>query len=377
MVQGKVVVIGGGMAGLTACASLRKFDKQVEITLVEPKDYVEIHWASYRALFDSDIADKCLKSINKWAIPHAVTHVRNSVKEIEQSEIVLADGQRLDYHVCVICTGATTRFPALGRGPPNPNAKGKGNGTKGRRLHLMDQAGKRLLNANSVLIVGGGLIGVEMAGELAFHAKHQQKELKITLVHSGEQLVPEFTKRAANMTKVKLEQMGVEVLLNETCRKQGDKVVLTTTKEEVLASEVVWTTGIYSCNNFLPKEYLDKKGWLMVDDYFRVKGAENRLFALGDCCDLLPNTGIQALSTMDVIGKNIKTAVDVVESGNYDGIEEKMRKALNATEVYVATIGKQQGVAMTPMCHTQFILPWIKNSTMFFFKPIKTLGLKD
>jgi hypothetical protein len=58
-------------------------------------------------------------------------------------------------------------------------------------------------------------------------------------------------------------------------------------------------------------------------------------------------------------------------------VEKKMRKALEMSSVYVATIGKQTGVAMTPMCHTQFFLPWIKNSTMFLFKPKGDLGLKE
>jgi NADH dehydrogenase FAD-containing subunit len=46
--MGKVLVIGGGVAGCAAIVGLRKKDKKVEIVLVEPKDHLEVFWASYR-----------------------------------------------------------------------------------------------------------------------------------------------------------------------------------------------------------------------------------------------------------------------------------------------------------------------------------------
>ena len=38
----KLLVIGGGMAGCCGIAAVRQFDKDVEIVLVEPKDYMEV-----------------------------------------------------------------------------------------------------------------------------------------------------------------------------------------------------------------------------------------------------------------------------------------------------------------------------------------------
>jgi protoporphyrinogen oxidase len=44
----RALVIGGGVAGCTAIVGLRKKDKGVEIVLVEPKDHLEVFWATYR-----------------------------------------------------------------------------------------------------------------------------------------------------------------------------------------------------------------------------------------------------------------------------------------------------------------------------------------
>jgi NADH dehydrogenase FAD-containing subunit len=373
----KVVIVGGGMAGLTAASSLRKFDKHVDITVVDPKEYMEVHWASVRSIFDSKIATKSTFDINKWAVSKKVKVVKSSVTKLTATDATLSDGTVIEFNAAIICTGAQTKFPALGRGPPSQNARA-GSGTKERRLAQLEGESKKYLNAKSVLVVGGGLIGIEFAGDLAYYAKEAGKTIKITLVNSKEHLgFREMTPKAAAMVQRKLETLGVEVIFNERVTKDGDRVVLEKAQKQVDAEQVVWCTGFYSCNSFLDSQFLDDRGWVQVDEYFRVKGAENSLFALGDCCDLLPNAGSQILGTMGVIGKNVAVTLDATQAGTSDNIEKKMRKALVQPEVYVSTIGRQTGVAQMPCGHTQFMFPWIKNSSMFLFNPKGTLGLKE
>lgn len=371
----QVLIIGGGLAGMTAATSIRKFDKLVNITMVDPKDYMEVHWASVRSIFDPDIASKSTFDIQKWAVAKSVKVIRSSVTKLNPNDATLADGTVIEFNVAVICTGAQTKFPALGRGPPSAQAK-EGSGSRDRRLAQLEREGKKYLEAKSVLVVGGGLIGVEFASDLAHYAKVAGKSIKITLAHSQNQLCPEFTPKAAAMVQRKLEGMGVEVVLNQKVAKEGDDIILLNKKVD--AEQVVWTTGVYSCNSpFLDKKYLDQRGWVMVDEYFRVKGAEHSLFALGDCCDLLPNAGSQILGTVGMIGKNVQVTLDAIQAGSFENMEKKMRKVLVQPEMYLVTLGKEMGVAQTPCCHTQFMLPWVKNKTMFLFKPKSELGLKD
>lgn len=360
---------------MTAATSIRKFDKLVNITLVDPKDYMEVHWASIRSIFDPDIASKSTFDIQKWAVAKSVQVIRSTVTTLNANDATLADGTVIEFNVAVICTGAQTKFPALGRGPPSHQDR-EGSGTRERRLAQLEREGKKFLEAKSVLVVGGGLIGLEFAADLASYAKKAGKSIKITLAHSQNQLGPEFTPKASAMAQRKLEALGVEVILNQKVVKEGDDIILLNKKVD--AEQVVWTTGIYSCNtSFLDKKYLDQRGWIMVDEYFRVKGAEHSLFALGDCCDLLPNAGSQILGTMGMIGKNVQVTLDAIQANNFNNMEKKMRKVLAQPDMFVATIGKESGVAQLPCCHTQFLLPWVKNSTMFLFKPKSELGLKE
>lgn len=370
------MVIGGGMAGLTACTSLRKHDKMVEIVLVEPKDYMEVHWASYRSIFDPEMAASATFDLKKWAVPRSVTIIRSTVTQLTPTEATLANGSVVEFNVAIICTGAQMRFPAMGRGPPS--GKTRGSGDRQRRLAQLKSESNKFLGAKSVVIVGGGLVGAEFAGDLAYFAKQKSKSIDITLVHAKEYLCDrEMTPKASAMVKKKLEAMGVQVFLNDKVIKNQDQLILQSSSMVLDADQVAWTTGITSCNSFLDSSFLDRRGWIEVDEYFRVKGAEKSLFSLGDCCDLLPNAGSQILGTMGVIGKNIAVTLDAIQLGNFDNVEKKMRRALAQPEIFVTTLGKQTGVAQTPCGHTQFVMPWLKNSSMFLFKPKGDLGLKD
>lgn len=55
-----VLVIGGGIGGLTAIAGLHKYNTSVKIILVEPKDHVEIYWATYRSPFEQWVREASL-----------------------------------------------------------------------------------------------------------------------------------------------------------------------------------------------------------------------------------------------------------------------------------------------------------------------------
>lgn len=120
---------------------------------------------------------------------------------------------------------------------------------------------------------------------------------------------------------------------------------------------------------------LNDKGWVEVDDYFRVKGTHGKIFSIGDCCTLLPNSGSQVLGNVPVLGKNIKTVLDSIQGGK-SLAELKLKAHVHGPEVYVNTVGPKDGVAYTSMCFIQFLLPAFKNKTFFFFKAKADLGLK-
>jgi len=152
------------------------------------------------------------------------------------------------------------------------------------RLATMEREHARLAAARSVIVVGGGLVGVELAAEIAAGFKEKDQK-SIRLVDRSKEVVKEMPPRARNLIAKWLTSHGVELLLSKSIEKIGDKEVVLETGE-VLTADIV-----YRCLGAPPNSApltasspasLDMRGAVLVDESLRVEGWEN-LFAVGDC----------------------------------------------------------------------------------------------
>lgn len=366
----KCLILGGGVGGLISAKHLRKVSKDVEIILVEPKQYVEIFWAAYRSPFDEETAKDALYDLEPFCKANNVEHKQTVVTELTATKAILKNGDEIEFDVCVVATGTDYSWAACGRGIHK-------DGGKDARWKTMKEEGDRLVkNASSVLIVGGGLIGTELAGDVAFHQNKKSTPGTVTLVHSGAHLCPEMGPKPAGMIKSKLEKLGVRIILNDRVKTGEDgKMTLQSNEEDIKADAVVMTIGNKPINSFIQEpSWLDEKGWVQSDEFFRVKGAGGKVFALGDCSNLLQNSAVKIIANAAVLGKNIKATMDAISAGK-DLDSVPMGKYVDSSEPIVATIGPKDGVAKIGSTHTQYMLPRFKNYTMFFFKIKSDLGL--
>ena len=235
----------------------------------------------------------------------------------------------------------------------------------------MKATGQELLDVEKrLVIIGGGLIGSELAGDVASFSGGKKN---VTLVHAKELLGdPAFTKPpAAKMIQRKLTRLGVEVILgtHAVVEDDGVTVVLKKTGQTIKADQVVCTTGLSSQNRFVSIENaLTDRGFLDTDDMFVVAGSNGKVLGYGDCCSTLRNSGSELLSNMSILGNNLKAALD--------GKAKAMKKAKPGPVMAVVTVGPKTGVAQTPLFKTQFIIPGFKNKTQFLFRVEKFLGLE-
>lgn len=300
----RILFVGGGPAAVTAIHNFRKLDDHVEIFMVEPKDYVEVTWATFRTPFDAKLADETLLPLEPWCDDNKVKHVRAIVTKLTETEATLDNGDMISFTIAVICAGATAPWSGLGRGPLKLSKK--------ERMKQLQEEGDRLLNAGSVCVVGGGLVGAELAGDLADFAQEQNKTLAVTLVHSGPHLCnADCNKGCGDRIQEKLSKLGVKVVLNERASSTDNGTVnLTKSGEEIEAKEVVMTVGVQAVNkSFLDARYLDEKGWVQVDPTFRVNNSKT-LMSVGDGCNFLMKAANQVFMNKQVVAHNIKQVLD-------------------------------------------------------------------
>lgn len=148
---------------------------------------------------------------------------------------------------------------------------------------------QKIKSARSILIVGGGPTGVELAGEIAVDFP----EKKVTLVHKGSRLLEFIGPKAGDKTRDWLISKKVDVKLGERVNldsvSEGSDTYLTSTGDTINADCHFLCTGKPVGSDWLKdtilKDSLDTHGMLMVDENLRVKGQKN-IFAIGDITDI-------------------------------------------------------------------------------------------
>lgn len=103
---------------MSAIYGLRQKDKSVKITLVDPKEYCEIFWASYRSPFDEGVAKDSLIYLSKFCEANNATFVQATVTKLTKKNCqakLIKDGssQTLGFDVCVVATGANAAWQGM------------------------------------------------------------------------------------------------------------------------------------------------------------------------------------------------------------------------------------------------------------------------
>mmetsp|Transcript_10303 Transcript_10303/g.22668 ORF Transcript_10303/g.22668 Transcript_10303/m.22668 type:complete len:379 (+) Transcript_10303:132-1268(+) len=375
----KVLVIGGGYSGLTTIVGLRKKDKTVEIVLVEPKDHMEVVWASYRSAFDEKIGQQSLLDLPTFCTEQKVSHVKALVTGLTDTSATLSNGDTVDFDLCVVAVGAAAPWAGIGRSSTVAERKT----TVQDRQAEMKEEGDKLLNATNVLIVGGGLIGVELAGDVAYYKQENNKPGTVTLVHSGSHVINEWSDKAAGMVTKKLKSLkNLKLILNDRVVEEDGTYKLQSSGEALpeQPDQVVMTVGFSPINSFMDASMLDDKGYVKVDEFFRVEGSNGKIFALGDCeATQLYNAGAAVLAQQGIIGNNLKVTLNALEKdGASADLSAVKLKPLNKLGLQgCVTVGRKQGVLFASGFVTQRIIPGIKNSTMFIMKPKSDLKIKN
>lgn len=146
----RVVVVGGGYAGSAVAQGL---DDVADVVLVEPKDVFVHNVAALRALVDPSWLE-----LSYFPYDRLLQHgrvVQDRATLIDSGGVTLASGDRLEADIIVLSTGTSYPFPAKCDVADGAEAK-----ERVRRTH------KELATSDHVLLVGGGAVGIELAGEI-------------------------------------------------------------------------------------------------------------------------------------------------------------------------------------------------------------------
>ncbi|CAO3675391.1 unnamed protein product [Umbelopsis ramanniana] len=200
----RVVIVGGGFTGCTVASILDPMTR-FEVVLIDNKDSFEYTPSLIRNLVSPEHFSSSIR------IPHN-TYVKNGRVIIgyahgisSSARHILVNDTEISFDYLVLATGSTYRS----------QFKSSDTSTLYRASQI-DHETKELKDADSILIIGGGLVGCELASEVSrVYDGVSRPKKNITLVESGPTLVQRSTQKQQQYAAQYLEKLGVEVVLGE------------------------------------------------------------------------------------------------------------------------------------------------------------------
>ncbi|KAJ4300939.1 hypothetical protein N0V90_003028 [Kalmusia sp. IMI 367209] len=210
-----VVIIGGSFGGYQVVKRLTEtLPTGYRVVLVEKNSHLNYVFAFPRFSVVSGYEPYAFipySGLAKGAPEGVFQHVRDTAIQVTDRHVELLSGEKLDYSYLVIATGTSSALPN----------KVLSTDSVGAQEELRGMQAK-IARAERIAIVGGGAVGVELAGDI----KDVYPTKEVTLIHSREQLLPSFGKRLHDHVVKTLSDMNVTLRLNERPSLTGESRTL-------------------------------------------------------------------------------------------------------------------------------------------------------
>jgi NADH dehydrogenase len=258
----RVVIIGAGFAGLEAARALN--GRPVQVTVLDRRNFHTFTPLLYQVATAGLEPDSITKPLR--AILRSSPNVRFRIATVTGLDLerclVLTSAGDFPYDYLLIAAGSAVNYLA------KPELAGETLALKdlddavGLRSHVLycfeqavaEEDGERRRSLTSVVVVGGGPTGVELAGALAELRDHVLRrdfpELDVTagarvvLVEAGPSLLPGFPKELQVSALRQLRDLGVDVRLESPVEDVADGEVRLRDGSSLHAGTVVWVAGV-------------------------------------------------------------------------------------------------------------------------------------
>ncbi len=276
------VILGAGAAGITAAKTIRKADKNGKITVISTDTQVHSRCMLHKYLsHERDAAgisfvdpDFFEKNQITWLQGKTVNRLDTQGKKVYTDQ-----GDEVSYDRLLIATGAESFIPPVGNLREAENVFGL------RHLRDAQAIDELAKNAENIVIIGSGLVGLDAAYGLMETGK------KVSIVEMADQILPvQLDKTAAFEYQKRFEEAGARFYLG---RKAADTImgedkniheIVLDNGEKLACDLIIVAAGVRSAVAGMEGEGIVIDRGIKVDDYLQT-GAEG-VYAAGDVTGL-------------------------------------------------------------------------------------------
>jgi NADH dehydrogenase len=303
----RILVLGGGFSGVTTARHLERVlrrHRDAEITLVSRDNFFVVTPLLFEACSGRLELRHCAQPIR--AALRRTRFIEAAVEAVDvERQMVRAVASEsgtydLPYDHLVVALGASTNERLI---PGSSNAftfKTMADALV-LRNHLIERFERADAAPHSttrgscltVVVIGGGLVGVELLGELTaladdvlrFYPRLRRDEIRFHLFEAGPRILPEIDERLAAVASRVLQRRGADVRVATPVRAiEAGRVYLA--NETIETSTIVLTAGIVpsAIASTIPVLH-DSRGRIAVDETMRSR-SHPQVWALGDCAEI-------------------------------------------------------------------------------------------
>lgn len=272
----KIVIIGGGIAAISAAKAIREINKQSEIIIFgEEKFYPYYRIKISKGLLGSLEEEKLLIQKKQWYINNNIkVQLDNKVAGInpKNKEIILGDGTSMSYTKLLLANGASNLTPSI-KGIDKQGVFTLR--TLGGALKILEY----LKDIKTVLLIGGGVQNLEIAHVLSEGGK------KVIIAEFAPRLMPrQLDQFASDKLKKAIEAQGAQIMLDNQIQEivGRGKVEGFVTKSGIQGSceMVIYSTGIMPNIEIAQSTDLEVNKGIIVNNKMETNIMD--IFAAGD-----------------------------------------------------------------------------------------------
>lgn len=371
----RIVIIGGGFAGLALAKKLK--NKNVQVVLLDKHNYHTFQPLLYQVATGGLEAGSIAYPIRKVIQEYNDFYFRlTSVKEIDtKNQKIISEIGDLHYDYLVIATGSKTNYfgnkeiernsMSMKTIPQSLNIRSLILENFEQAVLTKDEADKNAL-INFVL-VGAGPTGVELAGALAEMKRAiLQKDypdldiskMEINLVQSGDRVLNTMSEKSSVAAEKFLIDLGVKVWKNVRVTNYDGRTITTNSDLTFETATVIWTAGVQGAaiHGLDAKSLVERVERIRVNQFNQVVGYDN-IFAIGDIASMEsekypqghPMMAQPAMQQGSLLAENLVKLI----------AQKPMKPFEYNDKGSMATIGRNLAVVDLPKYHFNGFFAWI------------------
>lgn len=373
----RIIIIGAGFAGIHLAKALK--NKPFQIVILDKNNFHQFQPLLYQVATSGLEPDSIVFPVRKIfrGYKNFVFRMADVIHINTENKLVKTDIGNITYDYLVIATGSTNNFYGMQDVEANSIGLKSIQESLDVRSNMLQNMEKAVQSNNdltmkkntTIVIVGAGPAGVEMAGALAEFRKYIYKKdypelekfpLTVYLIEAGKEVLSAMSEKSSKDTLKDLKRLKIQVQLNTAVNSYNGNEVVLSNGQIILAGSLIWTAGV---KGQFPKgiqpDVIVRGNRIEVDQFNRIKNKKD-IFAIGDVAfmstEAYPNGHPMVAPTAIQQGEHLAKNL-LLKDVNWKPFKYFDKGSL-------ATIGKKRAVADLGKLHFRGMIAWFIWSTV-------------